>query len=427
MLTADPDNAATIDVADLHVTVRRTGDRVRGVARFPASPDGRCECVIDYRSRQLVAGQTEFHAPTDRRARLRLYLVERWRKLCADQPSISATSHAAAIVQEAHAEGLRCSASSLRVWANRLDVEGKGALCDRYTPAPRKLPAFDPRHAKGALLVCAWWAYRIGNCQAIETKMMIQAVGLIAAGYKPADLIATIDAYYGWNCDRGKYPFKPFSRWARHDLHKWIQRAAGDADYKRAMASARQRKRSANCHHTHRAIKELTNPEQCPTGDPPSTVAAARWVNRLGYNHAAHQLAAQPLPTQQLAAATDRPPPHPAPSDTPLSSLVADREPQTVAQALATLDDAYRVMLIEAAQADRVAIGQAVTTMALWWDRMPQGIRNNIAFKVDVWRREHPHVTDHQAATRRLQMLLPCIRDHRCGAQCLAVAARLPA
>ena len=50
-----------------------------------------------------------------------------------------------------------------------------------------------------------------------------------------ADILATIDCYYAWPSDRERYPFKPFSRWLRHDFDKWVCRAADDADYRRAV------------------------------------------------------------------------------------------------------------------------------------------------------------------------------------------------
>ncbi|MGB2984746.1 MAG: hypothetical protein WBE26_02590 [Phycisphaerae bacterium] len=83
-------------------------------------------------------------------------------------------------------------------------------------------------------------------------------------------------------------------------------------------------------------------------------------------------------------------------------------------------------MLLDAARGDREARNQAVATMPLWWAQMPQGIRNNIDFRVDAWRRDHSRTTDRPFALRKLDMLLPHFRDHRCGAQRLGAAARLP-
>ena len=51
--------------------------------------------------------------------------------------------------------------------------------------------------------------------------------------------------------------------------------------------------------------------------------------------------------------------------------------------------------------------------MPLWWDQMPQVIRNNIAFKVDHWRKDHSRVTENQAAGRKLAMLSIELRKHR--------------
>ena len=135
----------------------------------------------------------------------------------------------------ATATGIKCSASTLRVWAKRYAIAGIDGLTDQYVKPPKKIPTFDSSHARDGLLLCGLWSYRIGNVARIDTKMMSSAVALITAGYPIADLIATVDCYYSYKCDRDAYPFKPFGRWIKHDLVKWIERAVSDADYRRAL------------------------------------------------------------------------------------------------------------------------------------------------------------------------------------------------
>lgn len=108
-----------------------------------------------------------------------------------------------------------------------------------------------------------------------------------------------------------------------------------------------------------------------------------------------------------------------------IPALACNDSPKTIAEALATLEDGYRVMLHKAAQGDRQARDQALATMPLWWDQMPQALRNNIDFRIQVWRDYHPTATDRQASARRLAMLLPNLRDCRSGAQRLLPAARI--
>lgn len=57
---------------------------------------------------------------------------------------------------------------------------------------------------------------------------------------------------------------------------------------------------------------------------------------------------------------------------------------------------------------------------------MPLSVRNNIDFKVDTWADQHGVDKASTAARkRRIQMLLPAIRDRNQGPQTLAVAGRM--
>ena len=100
------------------------------------------------------------------------------------------------------------------------------------------------RQARDAVMVCAWWAFRIGNVDDIDRKMMHAAVEhLIRPGYQVADLLATIDCYYSWQCDRARFSFKPFARWARYDSPvPWLYRACDENDYRRVLDAMRNQR-----------------------------------------------------------------------------------------------------------------------------------------------------------------------------------------
>ena len=113
-------------------------------------------------------------------------------------------------------------------------------------------------------------------------------------------------------------------------------------------------------------------------------------------------------------------------SATGIPAVCANEDPQTIAEALAAMDDGYRRMLLDAGRRDGRAREQAVATRALWWDSMPRDIRDNIECRVDAWRRDHPRVNDRETAARMVDMLLAKLRDHRSGAHRLGVAIRIP-
>ncbi|MCH7592766.1 MAG: hypothetical protein IH989_08315 [Planctomycetes bacterium] len=90
-------------------------------------------------------------------------------------------------------------------------------------------------------------------------------------------------------------------------------------------------------------------------------------------------------------------------------------EPATLREAIQSLDDSYRVMLIHASRGDKEARQQAVATMPLWWDSMPQELRNNIDFRIQAFRAEHPGVSDATAAARKLALFLAQVRSRPRG------------
>ena len=177
----------------------------------------------------------------DSKAAARLKLVELWRAACEAAPTIPRAIHARAL---ARSSATKCSVRSLQLWASKLDALGPEGLIDGYIPAPRKVLSLTGDLASDAVKVCAWWSFRIGNNPSIDTKMLYSAAGLIGPigpiGPIPvADILATIDCYYAWPCDRSRMPFKPFARWIRYDFQKWLLRAAADNDYRRTIAEQR--------------------------------------------------------------------------------------------------------------------------------------------------------------------------------------------
>ncbi len=111
-----------------------------------------------------------------------------------------------------------------------------------------------------------------------------------------------------------------------------------------------------------------------------------------------------------------------------IPALSSNPAPQTIAEALGRLPDNERVMLLRAAQGDREAREQAIATIALWWDAMPQTIRHNIDFRVaQGWKREHSNASARTVSARKFHMLISKLRDGKTGAQNLNLAGRLPA
>jgi len=411
-----PVEAPSMDLVGLRVYAARTDDRVTGRVEFPHETNGRSSCPIDYHSRRPQSPTPNPQSATDDRAARRLQLVRRWQQLCRDNPGLSKTALAERL---ATAEtDLKVSTSSLRVWARKLETEGPGGLRDRYVKPPRKILTIDAARATNAVKVCAWWAYRIGNAESIDTKLLHSAVALLEAGHAVADIIATIECYYSYSCDRARYPFLPFARWAKYHFEKWVLRACDENDYRRAQ-QAKARKREVLHRGTRRAIRDLSeNPSGvAPVSNRCSGVAPVS--NRCSSSQVAQALRffGEPEAARREIAAG-------APG---LPALAANRDPQTIAESLGTLDDGYRRVLLEAAHGDRHARDQAIATLPLWWDALPQTVRHNIGFKVDAWQADHPRVTARQLAARKLDMLLPAIRNRQTGAHKLGAAARITA
>lgn len=431
-----------MELIGLRIFAARHGERVTGRVEFPYSVNGRTSCPIDYHSRRPDSQSPipNPQSPIDPRAAQRLDLVHRWQKLCKDNPKVSPTKLARRLAS-GETPDIKVSPSSLRGWARKLETEGVDGLRDRYVKPPKKVSTIDAARATDAVRVCCWWAFRIANVEVINTKLLHSAVALLEAGYAVADIIATIDCYYSYSCDRTQYPFLPLARWAKYHFDKWLFRACDANDYRRALAEGHQervplqtttktlpasvpdaktRKRDVLHRGTRRAIRDLATSGEgkdplCPRSPTTNLQHSAFDIQPSAVAHALRTFGHPAAARREVASA--------APG---IPALSANQDPQTIAEGLGTLDDGYRVMLIKAAQGDRHARDQAISTLPLWWDAMPQTVRHNITFKVDAWIADHPRVTTRQASTRMLDMLLPAIRNHRSGAQQLIAAARIP-
>lgn len=307
-----------------------------------------------------------------------------------------------------------CGQSILN-WVRRVAEDGPNSLANQYA-----VPKFDPRDEviRGrALVVCAWWAYRIANLPRID-GLDVRLVGeKLAGGIKASDLVSTIDFYYQFDSDRARFPYKSLRRWITYDAAKWMHRAAAGADQYRARVAAKERQRAAADPVVRRRVRQLAveegaakPPSDAPPPDADQRVRAGRMLQRLGFAEAGEQVAATALGA-------------------------ADRPPQTIAEALHKMPDNYRSILLAAVSGEESDRDAAAATLPLWWDHLPETDRRNLDHRAEQWFREHPRSLgqlspENQAILiqrRKLLMLLPSLRAGRSGIERLGVALRLPA
>lgn len=430
---------ANIDFLGVRVFIARDEDAVTGRVEYPYPVADNTQCCINYRSIRPQNNKVDKRSLDDRTI-FRHGLVTRYRDAIKRPSKLTKQRIAKMIVDSADRS---VSMRSLQGWVRRFETQGIYGLVDRYATRSPKTLVCNSDDAKKALLVCAWWSFRIGGISTIDTKMMYAALRLIQTKYLQADLISTIDCYYSWPTDRVRYPFKAFARWCRYDVDKWFFRAADKHDYRRqykaaqdrevplqrlistmsvALVDTKTRSRDTNHRRTTSAIRklawqddsshpEMTNAHVCQSTCKHTVqsnrqmLSAARSLKSIGLDQASRQVRSD--------------------IDTGVESLAANKDPQTVAEALGLLDDRFRSMLIDAGRGDQQAKSQAIATMPLWWEIMPTSIRSNIDFRLDAWRKEHPHVTDRQVASRRFAMLQSHLRPGRSGVQRLGVAMRM--
>jgi len=491
--------AAPLSFNGLRIFASRDDDRVTGRVEFPYAMHGRNTVSIDYHSRRpeppppLSRGDQGGSsipsrareqaddpcrdsngavASLDAKASIRLALVTQWRTLCDHNPNMPRKALAEKVAELAP---IKCSWRTIQMWASKLDALGPEGLIDGYIPAPKKVLTLDGRLASDAVLVCAWWSFRIGNNDSIDTKMMHSAAGLLTSplakgghrrveassssvssvvlpsslrasvpepalyakrqGCLPtppsslrasmpsclpvADILAVIDCYYAWPCNRSRMPFKPFSRWVRYDFEKWLFRAAAENDYRRTIAEQRD---------DHRAVDPIPGVDKpVPLMDPPYLSPCQGETQRGGVTS---RLRACPPSKTRRRDALDRStrqsiralsPPLVRGGQGGVQSPTGDRS--TVAEALVSLDDSYRIMLLRAAAGDSDAKRQALSTMPLWWCIIPDEVRSGIERATDIPLSERRPGDDRRIALARLRLFLPTLRRSKAGYETLRVGA----
>ena len=337
-------------IADLTFTIARDGDLVTGAVEFPECFHRR-PVQIYYRSqrpdKQVAAEQL------DARTAHRVRAAERYLQLREANPDTPKGIHFGQVAREFDA-ALR----SVQLWVQKYERSGPAAT--------------------------------------IDTPMMHSAAGLVARGIPLADILATIDCYYAWPCDRGRYPFKPFSRWARHDFETWLFRAADDADYRRAVADSQ----------ADPVPLRGVDPDSVAKLDRPR-VPSSRTRKRDVHNRATRAT------IRSLTESESSPP--------PLSPSV----PSSLTEALQLLPDQYRTMLFSAARGDRHARATAIATIQVWWFPV---FDPDARDGVDPYGTDPADLNDPRWHRPKVVGFLNNLRDHR-GREfnALAVAARLPA
>lgn len=86
-------------------------------------------------------------------------------------------------------------------------------------------------------------------------------------------------------------------------------------------------------------------------------------------------------------------------------------EPTTIDEAMTAMKDGFRSTLLNAG---RTARSEAIATMPLWWDQLPETVRNNVSFRVDAWRRDHPRATTAHLAGVRFDLFLQAMQRENC-------------
>jgi hypothetical protein len=403
-----PIERPSIELASVRIFASRDGDRVTGRVEFPYSVGGRTSVVILYRNRApepRPSGSGPFdirHSMIDNQAEARLSLVTRWCELCEQNPKTSRISLANQVSDSA---SIKCSPRSLQAWSRKLDIEGPAGLCDRYAPAPSAVLSLDPQTASDAVLICAWWCFRIGNADRIDTPMMHSAASLlrpsslhpsVPSSLPIADVLASIDCLYSWPCDRQRFPFKPFARWARYDFETWLFRACDKNDYRR------------ECSTTAPGSVPLRSPQTIRWPDIPDPRSRKRDVYDHATRAAIHNLKSSTLEPSNASSLRPSAPSSPHPLVTWLQSL----------------DPRWRGFFLRVAKGDRHAKFELIATLRLWWDGLPGAVRRDIDARIESWSRDRSR-TEMQIATRRVLSLIPRLRAIREELTALSAAAKM--
>jgi len=368
-LTGSATEAPAREFCGLKIYAAREGTRVRGRVVFPhqvgADLDdlqralregrrvaGRQEVPIDYhRPEPRAAAPAALVAVGDQAVPWKVALVLRLKASYVERPALKHRQHQVAVHEWGRAQGHRFSLRSLQLWEEAYDKWGPEGLDHAQVRACCRTAEASAQHYADAVLLCCWWAFRIGNFRVVNTDLVRQSVLTLLDGYAIADLIATIDFYYAWPSDRRKYPFVPLHRFLRREhLDMWMLRAAESAERVRQWNAERQERVSLK--RMHAALPPTD--EAIPGRDTAKARARATRNHRVRRG------------MQDLAA-----------------EGAGNREPGTegataLEQWLVDLDDPLRTALVQASHGDRKAFDHALHTLPLWWDSVPDELRSAI-------------------------------------------------
>ena len=370
----------SIELAGLRIFASREGDRVTGRVDFPYETYDRSSIPIAYRNAPLNAATLQPFNP-DLKVVFRIAVVQKWRDLCRENSKATKLDMARRAAEETTAH---CSPRTIYVWARRLDTEGPEGLADRYTPAPPAVLALNSKLASDAVLVCAWWSFRIGNLDQVDTPAVFTASRLLRSNMPIADVLAAIDCYYAWPTDRQVYPFKSFPRWVRYDFEKWLFRACVEADYRKGWNSP--------------GTVPLRQPQTIHRSQVPEPRARKRDVADRSTRAALAKL--EPL----------------------ISATLEPCIPSPFVAWLQSLDPRWRRLFLDLARRDCQAVVELTTTIALWWRQVPESIRGPIEMRLAV---QPVRLSPAQLASRKVLSLVPHLRSAKADLTNLRASARM--
>ncbi len=223
-----------IDFQGVQVFAERKGNRVTGRVEFPPIYK-RHPVPLSYERRDSPDVPLLEESPRDslNSASPRLQAVHRYQEALRDPRGRSRTAIADEIAAQAGV-----TRRTLQLWVRRAETEGEDALLNHYVPAPARKVTCDSAVATDAVLVCAWWSFRVANVKVIDSPMVAQAARLLER-WSRGDILAAIDCYFAYPADRSRYRFRPFSKWAQYDFEKWFYRALEDPQYRDAVTASK--------------------------------------------------------------------------------------------------------------------------------------------------------------------------------------------
>ena len=386
----------TLEFDGVSVDLNRVGDLVSGFVNLPAAYK-RSPVEVCFRAAYGVDTSNASRRPVGGRlsATRKAEAIEEYRRRINAHRGASRGDLAETVAVQ-----FGTSARSIQRWDRAESVQGETGLSDKSSASG--LPVISPNdeHLDGAIFTCAWWSFGIANLAIIIERHVAQAL-LLRRAHPAADILAAIDYYYGWDCDRESFPFKPFSRWDKHDFDKWLHRARQDAELKRVRNEVRDRLRAVKASNTAPVAPDpITRKRDVASRRRTvrSRVRQSRQLAEIG--QAANQFRAMQLPN--LADA--------------LVASAATPDPTTIEESLTAMSDGYRVAILKAAQRDRMSRTEAIATMPIWFERLPSTVRNNIEFRVKAWQRDHPAAKKRNLAALRFDLLLQAMQRERGGA-----------